>query len=564
MRRSPDPAARRDRRLALSVACLLLAAYTATFAGLPDNPDAEVEFQTTSALARRGSFALGGTPEAELVLATGYNVRPGGPGREGRFYSWSGVGQPLVALPLYAAGAALARLFPALEARHAATTHFGAPRSEYFAHLAVGWRNPLLGALTGALVVVAARRAGARRAHAWLAGLSYGLASFAWPQARSTLSDVQATFFLFLAFVLWAESASALERDGRAPPGVLAGFGLALGLAFLTRVMTAPAIMVLVLAFLATLGRHARRAGRFPARELALGLGPALACCAFFLWINARRFGDPLESGYGAVVGAASWLSQPFLPALADLVAAPGGGLLWLAPGLLLAPFGFRRWLCAERGAALCALWVSGAVLLSVAAAPVGWHGAWTYGPRYVLPLLPFLWTAVGPALDAAAARAGSRWLARAVLLLGLATTLPGVLVEYTTHLDLATRAARLAWPDAPGASEADREETRFRRIKSDWRFAAPWAHWRILAWRAAGRGEDFPVRELFFLDRDEVLTPEHERARGFAHLAWVDLRRRLGGPAWPILLAAAVSRALGLARARVALEPDPAGAGAT
>src|SRR5262249_39471425 len=132
----------------------------------------------------------------------GFNVRRGGPGREQEFFSWSGPGQALVGCPFYLLGAWSAQLFPEIEARHARTTHLGSARSEYFAHLFVGLRNPLLGALTGARLVLAARRLGARRAWAALAGLSYGLCTLAWPQARGTLSDVQATAFLFLGFVL--------------------------------------------------------------------------------------------------------------------------------------------------------------------------------------------------------------------------------------------------------------------------------------------------------------------------------------------------------------------------
>jgi len=141
---------RADRILAWAVFCLLLAAYLASFAGLPENPDSEVEFQTTRALAVRGSFALGGTPEAEAIVGVvhqgrqGFNVRRGGPGREHELFSWSGVGQPLVAVPLYALGAALERVFPRIEARHRATSELGVGRSEYFQHLLVGLRNPLL------------------------------------------------------------------------------------------------------------------------------------------------------------------------------------------------------------------------------------------------------------------------------------------------------------------------------------------------------------------------------------------------------------------------------------
>ena len=51
-----------------------------------------------------------------------------------------------MAVPFYLAGRGLAVLWPSIEERHAATERMGVARSEYFGHLLVGWRNPLLGA----------------------------------------------------------------------------------------------------------------------------------------------------------------------------------------------------------------------------------------------------------------------------------------------------------------------------------------------------------------------------------------------------------------------------------
>ena len=180
-----------DGRLASGLTVILLAAYTFVFTGTPENPDSEVEYQTTSSLARNGRLAIETTPEAELLLQSGHGLAPGGPGREGRFYSWYGVGQAISGLPFWWVGHGLSLLFPDIEKRHRETTYFGVGRSEYFEHLLVGWRNPLLTALTAWLLVKSARRLGASRRNAWIGGLSYGLCTFAWAQARSTLATAQ-------------------------------------------------------------------------------------------------------------------------------------------------------------------------------------------------------------------------------------------------------------------------------------------------------------------------------------------------------------------------------------
>lgn len=550
---------RGDRFVALSVFMVLLAAFTATFSGLPDNPDAEVEFQTTSALARNHTFALGGTPEAEAIVGYNFNIRAGGPGREDQHFSWFGVGQALMGLPFYYAGAGLSRLLPEYEKRHRETTAYGFPRSEYFEHLLVGWRNPLLSALTAAMVVLASRHMGTKRRYSWIVGLTYGLCTFAWPQARSNLSGVQATCFLFGAFLMLLQAAESIDRYQRPRVVSLLCFGTALGMAFLTRVILAPAVCVLVVSLIAVLFSGWKRTHRtgLPLREVALAIAPLLVFAGYFLWINNARFGNPLQTGYGA---AKAYFIGHVGQGLFYLLAAPGAGLLWMAPGVLLCPLWFRRKF--ERGSKrtltmLAALFI--AIAIPIAMLP-GWHGAHTYGPRYLLPLLPFLWLGVGPALESLNEQPKMRFVAKLVLLLGLFTSLPGVLVDYATHNDLALQAVRLAYPDIEGIErEEDRQEAWFVRTKLDWRFAAPWAHWRILRHRIAGLGEDYPVREIFFLDRDEIIQPVYEREKGFLHLAWVDFHKRLGGSVQAAIALCVLLLASGLVLALRGLDPDMA-----
>jgi hypothetical protein len=544
----PAALQRGDRLAAWSVGLLLLAVYTATFTGLPDVPDAEVEFQSTHALARSGSLALGGTPEAEALIAAGFGVAPGGPARPGRWYARYGVGQAVGALPFYRAGSALARLLPELERRHAQDTAYGVPRSEYCAHLLVGWRNPLLGALTGFLIVLSARRLGVRRSAAWWCGLSYGLCTFAWPQARSTLSDVQATCLLFLAFLGTLAARESLASSRAPRPVLLMAIGAALAAAVLTRIAVLPVAVVLAIVAWRTLivghrsptGVGSARglpAGRpLPAQvlQLLLPFGAGLVALAA---LNQLRFGHVLRSGYEHGVDFATFFGYPPHRGVWALLTAPGRGLLWMAPGLLLVPLAL--WQARRSGERLWSRALT-AIALAVILPPAcmrGWHGAWSYGPRYLLPLLPFAWLGLGLALEWSRRRRLVSAAAAALCVLGSIVQVPAALVDSGTHLDLAMQAARTEWPTTPGVDEVEMDARRFEDIQWDWRFAAPWAHWRILRQRVAGRAEVFDARELFFLNESALLTPAQPRARGFGHLAWVDLRKRLGGPVWPGVL---------------------------
>lgn len=535
---------RGERLMARALFCLLAAVYLLVATGLPDHNDSETEFQTTSALGRGGTFALGGTTESDALVAfrralpddprIPVKLSPDGE----RAYSWFGTGQALVGVPFYWVGKGLGLLAPGVEQGFAARTVEGVARSEYHAHLLVGLRNPLLGAATAWLVVLCALRLGLTRRTAFLAGLTYGLCTFALPQARSTLSDVQATACLFGAFYLTLTAREHLERARRPALRHLAGAGMLLGLALLTRVATAPAIAVLGVAMVGVLlvgHRQSPVCGEAPPakvllRDLAAFGLPALAGLGLFLWWNHARFGAPLESGYGDVVDGSFFAFHPGLGLLL-LLLAPGKGLAFLAPGLLLAPLGFR-W--AEGGAGRFFAWVALAVTVAVfgmVAPTQTWHGAWTFGPRYVLPALPFLWLGTAVALERLSGK--GRVLAWALMAVGAVGAVGGTLTDHMTHQDLALQAARAEWPDTPGGDDA-----LFGRIQVEPRYAAPWAHWRILRHRVAGLGETFSSADLFGTEVDVPLTPSPTLRPGFTHLAWVD-HRSLGGATWPVLLVA-------------------------
>jgi hypothetical protein len=367
------------------------------------------------------------------------------------------------------------------------------------------------------------------------------------------MSDVQATALLFLAFVLAQGTLARLERNQAARITRLVGFGLALGGAFLTRSVLAPAVAVLSLWFGIEMLRSAR--GRFPWRELVLAFAPAVLAFQFFLWTNWVRFGDWFESGYGGVVDA-GWFRHSPLPGMVGAGLSPGSGILWFAPGILLVvPWIVNRVQRREFSIVVLLAGMTLAIGLPATVIP-SWHGAWSYGPRYLLPLIPFLWYPLGMVLGIAAEWPLLRWITGGLLALGLVTALGGVLVEYNTNLDLSMQAARPEWAP-PAADDAAAEEALFVRTKFDWRFAAPWAHWRILRHRVAGLGEQFPVRRLYFLERDDLVRPQWEREKGFRHLFWVDLHQRLGGPAWPGPLLVMALLGLGLLFTFRGLDPD-------
>ncbi|MCA8979428.1 MAG: phospholipid carrier-dependent glycosyltransferase [Planctomycetes bacterium] len=565
-----------DRVVGWSVLLLVLSVLVGTFVGPPETHDGEISFQTTSSLWRNHDFALDGspegTPEARYLIQVSKQMQSSGRGgafpvqhgSDGEYYGWYGVGQAVVPLPLYGLGRLVAWGAPEIERRHSDDRQLGFERSEYFAHLFVGLRNPLLTALTAWMIVLCARRMSVRRWGAFLAGISYAFCTFAWPQGRSWLSDVQATFFLFAGFHLILRLREERARIGLRP-SVLLLLGLSLGGAVSTRAVMAPAVLVLEFSALFVMfHRHVsqdstpavvRRRGLEPGwKAIAWMATPQLVIAALLLWVNHQRFSDPFDNGYGEVLRG-GFFGYPPLMGLVGVLFSPGKGLLWMAPGVLLLYWGIPLALrSSQRVWFYTSIAMTIVVLLPVVCIQ-GWHGAWTFGPRYLLPLLPFLWLGVALGLEHASDHRFVAAVAAGLMALGFCVNLPAVLVDTTTYHQLAVKSARIAWTPPEGLSEEDAEAWLFERIQFDWGFAAPWAHWRIVRHRTAGLGEDFPVHEIFFVDSQANVRPDTPRQEGRAHFGWIDHKDRLGGRPWPALLAVGLLFALGSILAIIGLD---------
>ncbi len=146
-RRDFDP---RDRSIAFLIFCLLLAAYLITYTGIIQSSDGLAMFATAESMARRGAI------DSNQLLWMG--SQQGNLGPDGDLYSRKGLGMALLALPLVW----LARVWPAIGLTHAALL-----------------LNPILTALTGALLYRAGLRLEWSRPTAIFTALAFGLAR--WP-----------------------------------------------------------------------------------------------------------------------------------------------------------------------------------------------------------------------------------------------------------------------------------------------------------------------------------------------------------------------------------------------
>jgi hypothetical protein len=461
------------RRAPLAAFLFLFALYLLTASGHLYSPDEEAMYYVTRGLATRGDIAIEGDDLVPMPLREG---------RDGRRVSPYGILPSLAALPFFTLGALLA-------------SGASVEVYEYLTRFTVSLLNAPVTAATGAVLFSFVVSLGYSRRTAWLAAGAFGVASMAWPYARTFFSEPLAGLLLILA-VERAHSASA-RHDRRA----LLISGIATGLLIATRIaalVTVPLLMLYVAAItVSCLGASRGMAERLRVMAAHLGLWSLglVPGVALVIGYNLARFGLPLASGYG---DEASAFTTPLLTGLIGLLLSPGKSLFLYAPVAALAlagaPLLWRRWR------------LEVALLLSLVIAHVilyahwhAWDGGGVWGPRLLLPIVPLLAVLATPVFERAAAGGGIgiRLIVSAILVFGTINALAGVLVNPAIYLNM---------------------EIPHRRIYFEAAHSPLLAHWRIAAerWQARYGGGQCVIGEgFYFPEMRDALLPRMTGAYG-------------------------------------------------
>lgn len=380
-------------------------------------------------------------------------------GPDGRFYSKNAAAQAVLALPFVAAAQAAAGL-----------VHLGPEKVALAARFGASFFNALIAALTVAALYAFARRLGTRAGPALGAAAMLALTTPFWVYAKSFMAEPLEALGLTLALGN-AALASAGEAQSRPDENRRLAFA-ALG-AFLA--LSAKASMLpLVLIALTALGFRRWQRWLVPLAGVALA---ALGHVAY----NVARFGNPLESGYGHQASASAF-TTPLPVGLYGLLVSSGKGVVWFAPAIVLALWGWaemrrprahsnepRHGAPARRAAlASIALWC---VALVEFGTFEHWAGDGSWGPRYLVPLLPAAFLAVAFALESATRV--RRRIAWALALAGFVVTLGGVGVYYGAEMRVVGDYPYALALEDPRFMEASHFNPRFSPIGMHWRMLA-------------------------------------------------------------------------------------------
>ena len=372
-------------------------------------------------------------------------------GPDGRFYSKNAAGQALLALPLTAAAEGAARLAPPA-------------RRELAARALVSCFNAIVTALLLAAFYCATRALGAGPKAALAGALLLGFTTPLWVYAKSFMAEPLEALGLLLA----------LTGAGRARAGEARGARLA-ALGVLLAISSKLSVLPLAIACLAPLAGAPRATWRWP----LVALGIALAGHGLY---DLARFGTPFETGYGAQATPSAY-STPLVVGLYGLLVSSGKGVMWFAPALWLAGAGaaaMRRPPAgdADRDAAAARAAVAGAVGFAslVALLLYGrfqhWAGDGSFGPRYLIPVLPLAFVPVTFALDRLAPPPAARRRRIAAGLLGaigLAVTLGGVAIYFGAQMREVGDYPYTLPLDHPHFMESSHFNPRFSPILGHW-----------------------------------------------------------------------------------------------
>jgi hypothetical protein len=331
--------------------------YIFTASGHTYSPDEETMYAVTRAIVHTGQVNIV-TDGSEAMAA----LRPAPIGAVAPY----GIVPSLLAIPFYLVGLLLAPT---------AATEWD------MTHLLVSLCNAPVSAGCVALLLRILMRLRLPTTSIIILTVTYALGSLTWPYARTFFSEP-----LTALFVLWSvDAAMTAHTQPRRWQMFMVLSGVMAGLLLPTRIAASTMIPLLGLYAIVGLPHHRIRTA------IVWGLG-IIPGALVFLAYNAIRYHTLFATGYSSEVTA---FVNPLSIGIPGLLINPYTGLLWFVPMLVVAPIGvWYLWATQRQLVVLALSLISSQVILY--ASWNAWDGGGVWGPRFLVPIVPFAFILCG------------------------------------------------------------------------------------------------------------------------------------------------------------------------
>jgi Dolichyl-phosphate-mannose-protein mannosyltransferase len=277
-------------------------------------------------------------------------------------------------------------------------------QQSFFERLFVDWTSSITGALTTCVLYLIARRLGASQRLAIAISLVFAFCTYFMPHSKTFFIEPTAALLVALTFLLGLRARAPATGNW---PFFLAG--LSAGAAINMRTSVAPLVAISLAASVLAYARTHPPA-RAVVERAAAGAAGVAPGVAFLLWSQWIRFGNAFDWGYPH-----RNFDAPLHEGIYGQFLSPGKGLIFFAPVVVLAAILLPRFFRHYRA---IAVEVAAIVLVNafLFATTEIWSGDYSFGPRYMVIVLPI---ALVPLVELGRRKA-FRWAFAALAALGL------------------------------------------------------------------------------------------------------------------------------------------------
>lgn len=353
--------------------------------------------------------------------------------KDGKYYSPTGLGYSLAMLPAVAASDALHQLYDVAPPQHFPL------ESDWAVMLFASFTNAFFGAVLAVFIYLWLREYKHRHTTSMAVSLLGIFATNLLPYTKHAFAHMMFTCFLVGTFYFLKRA----SNTKKALPLIMAGicFGI-LALSYSpVFAITVPAIVLYFFALFPLLRSRGHVVTRFR-RGFAVALG-ALPFICLYLFYNYVRIGSPLNSGYG--LPTLSFPQTSLLTATFEgmwgYLFSPGRSFFLYSPILILPLIYWQNLQPKQRKGEWLALVTLIAIFFLFHASRRGghdwlaWSGESSWGPRYLLPTIPFFLVFVAEAIQSMT-RTAKRFVLLPLALFSVFIQILGTFLPYEIKFD--------------------------------------------------------------------------------------------------------------------------------